>query len=360
MSGICGPNPDPKWNCIQNTPGARVLATLYNLDDHGQLSDSSANGIVANVVSYGFTVATLQCKQSFIESQEISVNCDNAILGAAVGTNPNCIECKKNMQAIVDLRNKLDQDANQINPNYQIPIPSPVLVDQFNGKNPNHNDGVCRYVCLQCVIEDIEQTLQMNINASCQTNTNSFISSFTSGMSYQAEYQLTQHQNAMKNAGYDIKSQSDVKSLAIQMSDAITQMTTNSSLSDLQQLALNVQSTIIEPESTSIILNHIVQNISIQMMSSICSSLYNDTRMQDAINYKLQLQTIQIEENFEDLIKTLEASTKTLEGLVLSLIGSVLIAIIALLLAAIIIFVFYIRFVLNRAQNTMSAITSSS
>jgi hypothetical protein len=348
--GICDPQvkPNPNWNCVQNTDGAQLLATLYFLDSHGQLANSSANGIVSSVVSVGFITASLSCKQSFISSQVLSANCTNALLGDAVSKNQNCVDCKAKMQAIVDLRNKLEADAHQINPNYIIQTPNPILLKQFNGNFGDRSDGICQYTCLQCLVKDVEQTLQTTIDVSCQTSTNSFISAFTTGMSNQAEAELTKHQEALKNAGYDITSQKDIKSLSIQMADSITQMTQNVSLNALQQQALNIQQTIIEPESTSIVIQHLVQSISLDMFSTLASATYNDARVQDAVNYSEQVKTIQIETSFNTLIRQLEASASTLESLTLSLVGKVLISIIAMLLIGIILFAAYVRFGMSR------------
>ncbi len=348
--GICDPQvvPNPNWSCVQNTPGASVLATLYFLDSHGQLSNSSANGIVSSVVSVGFITASLTCKQSFISSQILSTNCNNAVLGDAVRKNINCVDCKAKMQEILDLRNKLENDAHQINPNYIIQTPNPNLLKQFNGNSDDHDDGICQYACLQCLVKDVEQTLQTTIDVTCQTNTNSFISAFTTGMSNQAEAELTKHQEALKNAGYDITSQNDIKSLSIQMADSITQMTQNVSLNALQQQALNIQQTIIEPESTSIVIQHLVQSITLDMFSTLASATYNDARMMDAIGFEEQVKTIQIETSFTTLIKQLEASASTMESLVLSLTGKVLISIISMLLIGIILFAAYVRFGMSR------------
>jgi hypothetical protein len=348
--GICNPEvaPNPNWNCVQNTDGAQLLATLYFLDSHGQLANSSANGIVSSVVSVGFITASLTCKQSFISSQLLSANCDNAVLGDAVANNVNCIDCKAKMQAVVDLRNKLEADAHQINPNYLIQTPDPILLKQFNGNFGDRSDGICQYACLQCLVKDVEQTLQTTIDVSCQTSTNSFISAFTTGMSNQAEAELTKHQEALKNAGYDITSQSDIKSLSIQMADSITQMTQNVSLNALQQQALNIQETIIEPESTSVVIQHLVQSISLDMFSTLASATYNDARVQDAVNYTEQVKTIQIETSFNTLIRQLESSASTMEGLVLSLVGKVLISLVAMLLLGIILFAAYVRFGMSR------------
>jgi hypothetical protein len=132
------------------------------------------------------------------------------------------------------------------------------------------------------------------------------------------------------------------------MADSITQMTQNVSLNALQQQALNIQQTIIEPESTSIVIQHLVQSISLDMFSTLASSTYNDARMQDAINYQEAVKTIQIETSFNTLIRQLEASASTLESLTLSLVGKVLISIISLLLLGIILFAAYVRFGMSR------------
>lgn len=349
---ICGPGSgNPNWNCIENTPGAQVLATLYSLDDNGQLQSTSANGIIASVVSYGFTVATIDCKQNFIASQTIALNCNNAVIGAKVAVNANCVACKAAMQDILDSRQSLETDAHAQNPNYTIQIPNPVIVQQFQGVDGSYSSGVCDWVCEQCVVKDVEQKLSMNINVNCDTNTNSFISAFTSGMSTQAEYELTKQSSSLSNAGYDLNAPSSngnspITNLAIQMSDSIVSMTKNVSLNSLQQQALAIQSTQIDPDSTSVVISHLLQTISIDMFASLASSTYNDTTMQNAINYEILQKQIQIETSFSTLLQQLEASTVTMKGLVLTLVGEILIAILSLLLTAVIIFVFYVRFIM--------------
>lgn len=350
MSGqICGAVPNPAWNCIQNTRGAQVLAALYSLDSNGQLISNSANGIIASVVSYGFAVATQQCNQDFIVSQRLELNCDDAIIGERVANNVNCIACKRAMQQLVDARTQLDNDAHNQNPSYSIPTASPDLLKRFNGPgNDTYANGVCDVVCKQCVARDVQQRIDMNISASCQTNTTSFVTAFTSGMSTQAEYELTQQQTALQRTGYVLDSQQQVKDLAIQMSNAISEMTTNISRNHLQQSALNIQQTVIDPQSTSVMLSHLTQTITVSMMASLASSTYNDARMKDAINYQLLQQQIQMETSFTALLKQLEASTATMKDLVVTLIGEILVSVIAILLVGILGFVFYIRFVMSR------------
>ena len=108
---------DSNFRCVDETDGALILTALYNLSEHGQLDSSSASGIVSNIVSYGFTVATIQCQQSFFAEQDITVDCDNPVIGAAVENNANCARCQKIVQQIIDDRAQLDADAAKQNSN---------------------------------------------------------------------------------------------------------------------------------------------------------------------------------------------------------------------------------------------------
>ena len=335
------------YKCVDDTDGALVIAALYNLGDHGQLDSSSASGIISNIVSYGFTVATIQCTQSFFVDQEITVECDNPIIGEAVSNNSNCVRCKEIVQTIIDNRAKLDEDAMKQNPKYIPTEPLQTAVNVVNGHLENHNDGVCQYVCMQCIAQNVKQNTRMTVEADCDTVAQSYITAFTTGMSYQAEFELTKHQNALKNAGFAITKQDDLTSLAVQLSDTIIQMTLNKSLNSLNQNALSIQRTRISPGSTSVVLQNIEQSMSISMFTSLASATYNDTVMKNAVNYNVLVKQIEIETNFNDLIKDLDATVHTMDDLLISLVGKVLITIIALLATALVIFAgfFYFRFI---------------
>jgi GTP-sensing pleiotropic transcriptional regulator CodY len=83
---------------------------------------------------------SFSCKQSFISSKTTT-------------RNQNCINCN----TIVDSKNKFNC--------YQM---------QEFSKNK-----ICRYLCLQCFVKDVEQKLQRTSDMSCETNTNSFMTAFT-------------------------------------------------------------------------------------------------------------------------------------------------------------------------------------
>jgi hypothetical protein len=346
----------PNFRCIDETDGAQVLTALYNLDEHGQLDSSSATGIVSNIVSYGFTVATIQCQQAFFADQQIEIDCENPVIGAAVKNNPNCARCKEIVQAIIDAREMLDADAAQLNPNYVPTSPSQRAVDVVNGDLPSHDDGLCQYACLQCIAQNVRQNLQMTVDANCETYAQSYITAFTTGMSYQAEFELTKHQNALKNAGFDITKKEQITDMSIQIADSIIQMSLNKTLNNLQQDAFAIQSTRIGSGSTSIVLQNVEQSMSLSMFTSLASSTYNETVMKNAINYNVLVKEFEIQTNFNDLIKDLDATVQTMEDLLLSLVGKMLITIVALLATALVIFgaLFYFKFISFAPTSTVA------
>ena len=135
--------------------------------------------------------------------------------------------------------------------------------------------------------------------------------------------------------------------MSVQIANSIIQMTTNSSMDSLKQDALLIQSTKIGSGSTSVVLQNVEQSMSISMFASLASATYNDNVMKNSINYSVLVQQIEIETNFNDLVKDLDATVHTMDDLLLSLVGKMMITIIALLATALIIFggMFYFKFI---------------
>jgi hypothetical protein len=333
-----------KFNCVKDSEGSNLMARLYNLSDHGQLSGSTANTMISNVVAYGYAVATTTCRQSFLADQKLSINCNNAVIGDLVSKNSNCTLCKTMVAEAISKRNALESEAHSQNTNYTEQTASESVLENVNGLMPNQNDGACKYVCLQCVVDNVDQNIQMRIVDECATNTTEFIDAFTTGMSYQAEAELTKHQNALKNSGYDIRNSSDVSNLSIQMATTIKEMTKVSTLSELQSTAILVQETTIDPNSTSVVINNLSQRISVDMFATLVSKIYNDTSVQDAIDYKSKLQEVEIETQFNNLIDRVSSSVNTLDKLLIDIVGKIIITVIALLLTALVILAAFIKF----------------
>lgn len=325
------------FNNTSHTAGADTLARLYALEGNGQLDASTAGGIIANVVAYGYTTATLTCQQAFVDQQIFNLQCQNAA-GVLVGSNPNCVQCKRLAAQVAADRQALEREAQALNPTYVPQVVNGALAASYFGVLGDHADGICKYVCEQCVFEDLSQNIQMQMVAACDTDNRTFITAFTQGMSVQAEVALTQHQEALKTTGLEIQNQDDLKSLSVEMANTLYQMTTVKMLTALKQSAFNVQQMTVNSNSTSVMVQNGSQGITTSMFASIVSRAYNNTSVQNSINYQDKAETIQVETNFTDLVNSLQTTVDTIETLLVNTVGKVMITLLAMLMIVLFIF----------------------
>jgi hypothetical protein len=326
--------------CFQNTAatrGADTLARLYVLEGNGQLDSSSTNGIISNVVAYGYTVATLTCEQAFVNQQTLDLECLSSA-GPEVANNVNCKACIALAQKVAADRQKLEEEAHAINPLYVEQRVSSNILSAYLGVSGDTSDGICKYVCRQCVFENLSQNIQMRLIADCDSNTKQFTSAFVQGMSAQAEKEISAHQEALKTTGVNIQNQDDIKSMSIEMSNTIFSMTTVKMRSALKQHALNVQSMKIDPNSTSVMIQNGSQGITTSMFASIVSRVFNDTSVKTSINFDSRQTDIQIETSFSDLIKTLETTVNDIETLLLNTVGKVMVTLLAMIMMIMFVF----------------------
>ncbi len=326
------------FNDTSKTAGADVIARLFALENNGQLDSSTSNGIIANVVAYGYTVATLTCQQAFVNQEVLDVQCTNEDLGRKVRTNPNCIKCMQLAAEVAADRKKLEDDAHAINPNYKQQVVLSPVEQAYFGLEQDHSDGICKYVCFQCIIENLSQNIQMQLVESCDTNTQTFISAFVQGMSVQAAVELSQHVSALQSTGLAIQKQEDITSLAFEMASTIRQMTTVKMISAMKMNAFNLQNMTIEKDSTSVMVQNGTQGITTSMFASIVSRAYNNTAVQTSIDFQSKQQEIQIETTFTDLVNSLQTTVDTIETLMINTIGKIMVTLIALLLVLLFIF----------------------
>jgi len=318
-------------------PGADTLARLYRLQDTGQLDGSSANSIISNVVSYGFARATLICKQSFVNQQSQSIQCNNPVLGDLVRNNANCLTCIERAQAVYDDRLALEKEAAARNPAYVPQILDKNLFIGYFGLASTHHDGVCKYVCEQCVVDNVSQNIQMHITAQCAVNPD-FVTAFVNGMTVQARNEIEQRRQGLVKTGAKISSDKDIDQLSIHMATSLKQMLTLTQINSLNQRALNVQNISIEPGSTSVAIQNAEQTISASMFASIISNTMTDKHIQNSIDYTQKQKQIELEEKFASLLESLKTTVSTMQDLLLSTIGKIMITILTLLFTIAIIF----------------------
>ena len=321
-----------QFNCVSDTAGASVLAALFQLDDVGRLDSGSARGVVSDVVAFGFATAMSKCTQGFVVDQKINFNCDDNLRAEQVAQGRNCALCKQILAHVEDLHEQLEKDASALNPSFAPPPVTETVVKFVRGSPEiSGNDGVCQYVCMQCVARNVTQNVNLQISSSCDTSTQSFRTAFLSGMSTQARIEIAKHQTALGETGLRVDTVEQMDNVAVNLVNSLSQMTSTSLLSTLQQQALVLQSTRIDPGSTSVVIQNLDQSVSVSMIATLTSSLFNDNVVRQAINFDEKSQLVQLQTDFNDLITGLGGTVRTLGDLLSSLTGKIVITLVGIL-----------------------------
>lgn len=306
-----------------------ILARMYKLYDSGQIL-SSPNSIIANVISYGFIQASYTCQQSFVNQQSQDIQCDDNVTGERVRNNINCHLCTEQAKALVQKREALEAKARQLNPNYTPQTVSEVSARNYNGYANTYVDGICRYVCQQCVVENTQQNIQMRITAECKYDTQDFRTAFLKGMSLQAQTELSRMVEALRNTGAKLSSQADLDQAAFNMAFSLTQITSDKQLSSMRSAALNLQKMSIAPHSTSVVIQNASQSISASAFTSLISHMYTDSNVKNAIRYDTVAPGIDKVTNLNDTIRRLSNAATTIQDLLTTTLGQIVLILIAL------------------------------
>lgn len=312
--------------------GSNLIGRFVSLDDNGQLNDITSSGIVTNIISAGFSEALSTCEQAFLASQSVKVNCDNTKIGELVRNGKNCEFCLTNVALLMVDRDKLEKQAASLNSSYTPQTVSTNVLRDINGSSGDMSTGICRYVCQQCVVENISQELVLNISSDCRVNTTDFRTAFTNAMTNHAANYISQHKDSLNQTGADIQSQLDVDRLSIAMSNTISNMTTNSTLQSLQTAGVAIQEMTIASGSTSLVVDNVSQSMSVTQFNSVTSSIFTDTRIRNSIDYDILQKQIELETNFTELVRSLTNTAESLQDILSSSMGKIVAILIGLLL----------------------------
>jgi tetrahydromethanopterin S-methyltransferase subunit B len=279
----------------------------------------------------------------------IDIKCENEEIGSIVSDeeqNHNCKMCVEEVQAIMNERDQLESDALYYNTTngYTPQTASDHIVKALKGtSSANYHDGVCRYVCNQCVIEDVNQEMNMTMTTDCSVTTEVFSEAFVIGMRKEAARQVAKHKNELTLAGYDLSRNENIDSISYHISNSIQQMTRNELLSTLQLGAIAIQSMRILPESTSVVVGNVSQSLTVDMFGTLAAKQYSDKNVKDAINYELlragASYTMGLNSFIEDIERTYEEAGEILG----SVFSNVIIMALGLLVGVIVIALFKIQ-----------------
>lgn len=327
------------FNNEMEDEGKALMGALFALENQGQLNGDSVHSIVNNVFSYGYSMASLTCKEAFVASQTVDIECTKPGQGERVKNNPNCQLCKKRTKEWLESRSKLDQDANAANPNYTIPT-DPQGLSDIVGLDGTTNDltignsGICQYVCDQCIALDLEQNIQFQISTDCKVDTPDFRRVWAGAMTDKAEQNLSQHVKALEKVEQGKK----LRDLAITLANSITTITKSNVLTKVNSQALAYQEIAIRPNSTSVVLQNVKQSVSMKVIANISGSIYTAQQLAILSDSKTTAEVANLKITLNDLYKELAAAYRSMEAILQNTLGQIIISIVAILITFVLIF----------------------
>jgi hypothetical protein len=319
-------------NCvgINNTPGADHLAAFYKADETAGLIGSTANTVVTNIIAYGLMHATTTCEQGSYIRQSVSISCDEAT-GNRVSTNKNCVYCRSQIERIIQDRYALEaQAAASPGSTY---VPQSFTQDQLSNLR-----STCNYVCAQCLVVDLEQELSANMTIDCDVTSTNFQKAFVFGMQNQAKLEVARNKQRLQQMGKQLQTQSEIDKFSLTMVNTIQNILTSSTLQSLKQQAIIMQDVIIEPGSTSVVIQNLSQRLSLVMYSTLVSSYVTQARMKVAIDYATKSQVLELQSQLDQFVTASTELGLTIYNLLTNIwkqIPSILVVISALMILAI-------------------------
>lgn len=321
--------------------GNKLLTRFYMLENNGQLNGDSTNNILSTIISTGFIKARTTCSESFLAAQVIDVDCD-AKKGEEIRKNANCVSCLKLAEKAFNDRKKLENDTKILNRSYRIQTPKDSTLANYQGLKGDYTFGVCKYVCVSCISENVNQNLQVKLTTECNVDDELFVSSFTSTVTEEARKMISAHKTALKTTELNIKTNTDIDKLSLNLTSSIMQIRNTTTITDLNSKALAIQQTKIAPNSSSVLLDNASQTMSLELMKSVTSKLYNDDFVKTKINFKINQEAIRLRADFSDVLESLVEGASQTQSIFSSILGRAMIIGISLLIFVVILLIFLV------------------
>lgn len=342
-------------NNVSTAPGADMLAAFQFLGENGRSVTSGVNPVVNDIIGYGMVQIHSRCDSALIVDQDIDVTCNDPVKGNLVRNGKNCELCRQGVRDLMKERAEIEQLAKNANPEYKEQTANSTVVERLEGNDPSADlvdyDSVCRYVCFQCVIDNFEQIISVQLATKCQDFQN-FRSSFVTDAFERARYHVTQNKEALESMGYRLQSDAALDQFSLNMVTTIRNMTTLDTYNLMFNQALLVQQTVIE-DSTSVVISNAKQSITNSQMASIASKVYNQTDFLNAIGYTDKKAKFEDQVKFQNIVKATKEGAGGVKESLSTATGKILLSVVMLLAAGLLIYgiVWYRRRVRQQQQN---------
>jgi hypothetical protein len=244
-------------------------------------------------------------------------------------SNSNCTYCKAQIERVI--QDRLALEALTSSP------------QEFTPQQLHDLRSTCNYVCAQCVVMDVKQELSATMTADCDVTSSSFEKAFLYGMQNQAKIEVEQNKARLQQLGNDLQTQQQIDNFSSNMVTTIRNIITTDTLNSLKQQAILMQELVIEPGSTSIVVQNLTQRLSLVMYASLVSSELTQARMQVAIDYATKSKVLQLQTQLDKAVSTSKEAVVTVYNLLGTVIKQIP-AIFIVILCVIILAIFYYSF----------------
>ena len=121
-------------------------------------------------------------------------------------------------------------------------------------------------------------------------------------MQNQAKIEVARNKQRLQQLGQDVETQNQIDNFSLTMVDTIRNIVTSSTLNSLKQQAIIVQDVVVEPDSTSVVIQNLSQRLSLVMYSTLVASEISQARMYVAIDYATKSKVLELQSQLDQFI----------------------------------------------------------
>ena len=258
------------------TTGVEVIAYLEAMSRGGLLHNSrTADGIMIGSLSVAFMESMSTCESSVIENQNINIFCNDIEIGERVFHSKGCLACLTQIQYILDQRLELIKDSGLESEIIDEKIKQTIGMETGPDDTNQYEYGICKYSCQQCVLENVNQTIDITLNSNFDQHCNmpDFQNAFAKGLTSQLTQEFQQQDTLSTTLN---TTNENMTRLLVEM--MTSDIGVQSFLTNVYQGLLTSQNITIGKESTSLYIRDMSQTINFSQVFSVMTQQYSSVR----------------------------------------------------------------------------------
>jgi hypothetical protein len=333
------------------------IALIDWLTSKGQTLTITDNITTDMIINASFTSKT-NCITSETGSQNITIVAGEGYEAISDKMNDekvgSCGYCLDQLEALRNLRNKLDADATNKNPNYTGGTPSDTMKKLMEGGSFSKdtsapaNLGACDLVCADIVVLNVQQSQTFKAKTECKVD-NQVSNSLNQSINGTISAFLTNHQDILGQLGdaFTTNTSSIVNNLATTMGESVSTVVKQNLLNaatSAQSFNIGVSNSSQTDGAHSLYVNSVKESFTSKSVANLTVNNQVNNSLRQSADYSIS-QTLlnkndtigDISKDFLKVIETMATLVETLTGQILIILGAVL-AIIFLIVGSMFVF----------------------